>query len=132
MTKDIQSHRDLKVWQLGMDVCESVYELTRDFPTDERFGLVSQLRRSTSSVPANIAEGNARGSTKEYLRHLAIALGSLAETDTFLELATRLKFGDQTKTHELMEQIAEERRMLRGLQRSLQARLNTNSLRSDH
>jgi four helix bundle protein len=102
-----------------------------DFPADERFGLVSQLRRAAASVPANIAEGNARGSTKEYLRHLSITLGSMAEVETFLDLSTRLKYGDQSVVRILIEQIAEERRMLRGLQRSLRAKIQSNPYNTD-
>ena len=123
MSRQIKSHRDLNVWQLGMEITERVYELTRDFPSDERFGMVSQLRRAAISVPANIAEGNARSSTKEYLRFLAIAIGSLAEIETFLELALRLKYGQSNNIQRLVDLIGEERRMLRGLQRSLRARL---------
>ena len=131
MSRSIQSHRDLKVWQLGMDICESIYGLTRELPADERFGLISQLRRAAVSIPANIAEGNARASTKEYLRHLSIAVGSLAEVETFLELATRLSYGQLIAIRQLMDAIGEERRMLRGLQRSLRAKLNGDSLSSD-
>ena len=94
---DIQSYRDLTVWQLGMQITEDVYALTKSFPAEERFGLTSQLRRAAASVPANIAEGHARSSTKDFLRHLSIAIGSLAEVTTFLELAERLKFAsDET------------------------------------
>lgn len=125
MTKKgiIQSHRDLNVWQLGMDIAERVYSLTQSFPTEERFGLTSQLRRACASVPANIAEGNARDSTKDYLRFLSIAVASLAEIETFLELAIRLKYGDALQLRQLEELLGEERRMLRGLQRSLRAKL---------
>ncbi len=127
MSNTIQSHRDLNVWQLGMDIAERIYRLTRDFPTDERFGLVSQLRRAAASVPANIAEGNARSSTKEYLHHLSIAVGSLAEIETFLDLAVRLSYGRPNTIDELVDVIGEERRMLRGLQRSLRSKLGTPS-----
>jgi four helix bundle protein len=123
----IQSHRDLHIWQLGMQVAEDVYSLTKAFPADERFGLTSQLRRAAVSVPANIAEGNARDSTKDYLRFLAIAVGSLAEVETFLELATRLGFGDPSQIRAIEDLIGEECRMLRGLQRSLRARLKGSS-----
>ena len=121
----IQSHRDLKVWQLGMDFAEQTYDLTKSFPDNERFGLVSQLRRAAVSVPANIAEGNARSSTKDYLRHLSIALGSLAEVETFLDLSERLHYGQSSKVQNLNEYVIEERRMLRGLQRSLQVKLRS-------
>jgi four helix bundle protein len=120
----IQSHRDLTVWQLGMEIAERIYQLTTDFPDSERYGLISQLRRAAVSIPANIAEGNARSSTKEYLQHLSIALGSLAEIETFLELSIRLRIGDATLIGELNDSLGEQRRMLRGLQRSLRTKLN--------
>jgi four helix bundle protein len=122
-THEIKTHRDLNVWQLGMEITERVYQLTRSFPDDERFGLVSQMRRATSSVPANIAEGNARSSTKEYLHHLSVAVGSLAEVETFLDLALRLGYADSKLILQLIDSIGEERRMLRGLQRSLRTKL---------
>ena len=127
MSNGIRSHRDLKVWQFGMEICERIYDLTRSFPPDERYGLVSQLRRAAASVPANIAEGNARGSTKEYLHFLSIAIGSLAEIDTFLDLSTRLTYSQPVDVRQIMDSLVEERRMLRGLQRSLRERLNDNS-----
>jgi four helix bundle protein len=89
--KRIRSHRDLHVWELGMQIVERVYELTQGFPADERFGLTSQLRRAAVSIPANISEGNARNSTREYLRFLSIGIGSLAEVETMLDIALRLK-----------------------------------------
>jgi four helix bundle protein len=84
--KKIQSHRDLNVRQLGMDIAGRAYELSREFPKDEMYGLTSQVRRAAVSVPANIAEGNARSSTKEYLHLLSITVGSLAEVETYLVL----------------------------------------------
>ena len=90
MTQPIQNFRDLKVWQLGMELVERIYRLSNTFPPEERFGLTSQLRRAAASVPANIAEGHARRTTKDYLRFLSIAVGSLAEVETFIELAVRL------------------------------------------
>ena len=119
---EIDSFRDLKVWQLGMELCERVYAMTRTFPDDGRFGLTSQLRRAIVSVPANIAEGHARKSTKEYLRCLSIAVGSLAEVETYVELSIQLEYVTRERTAPLLESIAEERRMLRGLQRSLESR----------
>jgi four helix bundle protein len=119
---DILGFRDLKVWQMGMHISESVYQLTCDFPKDERFGLTNQIRRAAVSVPANIAEGHARAFTKEYQHHLSIAVGSLAEVETYLELAILLHFGRPKLIHEALELVGEERRMLRGLQRSLRAK----------
>jgi four helix bundle protein len=121
--KRIKSHRDLTVWQLGMEIAVETYRISREFPKDEQFGLTSQLRRAATSVPANIAEGNARSSTKEYLHSLSIAVGSLAEVETYLDLATRLSYGNPTLIDKLNHLIAEERPMLRGLQRSLRNRL---------
>jgi four helix bundle protein len=73
---EIRNYRDLAVWQLGMDIALKVYQATKDFPADERFGLTSQLRRAAASVPANIAEGHARSSTKEFftMHRLRLAL----------------------------------------------------------
>ena len=121
----IRSHRDLSVWQLGMDIAEQIYALTQVFPSEEKFGLTSQLRRAAASVPANVAEGNARDSTKEYLRFLSIVVGSLAEIETFLELSVRLHMGERERIESILELIGEERRMLRGLQRSLRKLLQS-------
>jgi four helix bundle protein len=88
----VNDYRELKVWQEALSLAEAVYALTRNFPDDERFGLTSQLRRAVVSVPSCIAEGNARASTKDYLRFLSMASGSLAEVETQLILSTRLGF----------------------------------------
>jgi four helix bundle protein len=88
--------------------------------------LVSFVARQLLYQPI-IAEGNARSSTKEYLNHLLIAVGSLAEVDTFLDLTIRLEFGDPIAIQKLNDTISEERMMLRGLQRSLTNRLNATS-----
>ena len=121
--RKIASYRDLNVWQLGMQIAERIYELTQRFPKEELYGMTSQLRRAIVSVPANIAEGQAKAFTKDYLRHLAIAVGSLAEVETFLELAVRLGYVPPKNVGELIDLIGEERRMLRGLQRSLRTKL---------
>lgn len=86
------THKDFDVWKLSMEVVINVYEITKPFPDEEKFGLVSQMRRCAVSIPSNIAEGAARGSTKEFLRFLQIARGSLAELETQMELALRLGF----------------------------------------
>ncbi len=78
----IKSFRDLEVWQLGMDLVENVYRISAVFPKTEIYGLTSQARRAAVSIPSNIAEGNTRASTKEYLNHLSIAQASLAEVST--------------------------------------------------
>jgi four helix bundle protein len=118
-----RSFRDLKVWQLGIEMANRVYAMSASFPDHEKFGLTNQLRRAVVSIPANIAEGNARDSTKEYLRFLSIAIGSLAEVETLLELAKRFNYGNPEIIVEVFNLLDEERRMLRGLQRSLRSKL---------
>ena len=86
----MKGYRELQVWRLGMELAKEVYLLTRGFPKHETYGLSSQMQRAAVSIPANIAEGHAKDSTKDYLRHLSIARGSLAELDTHLILAESL------------------------------------------
>jgi four helix bundle protein len=88
----ITSFRDLRVWQLAMNLVELVYRLTYSFPKSEIYGLTSQIRRAAVSVPSNIAEGHTREHTGEYLHHLSMAQASLAELETQLEIATRLQY----------------------------------------
>src|SRR3972149_3113769 len=91
---DGKNFRDLKVWQVGMQLAEEVYRLSQQFPKHETYGLSSQIQRAPVSVPANIAEGHAIGSTKDFARFLGIAQGSLAELETHLMLAERIKYGN--------------------------------------
>ncbi|MCK0125010.1 four helix bundle protein [Gelidibacter sp. F2691] len=85
-------HKDLDVWKKSMDLVEVVYRLSSQFPSDERFGLTSQMRRAAVSLPSNIAEGAGRKSDKELIQFLHIALGSLGELDTQYLIAVRLKY----------------------------------------
>ena len=89
MTSD---YRELEVWRLSMELCESVYGMLRRFPAKEKYALCDQLRRAVVSIPSNIAEGNGRGSATEYARFVGIARGSLFEVRTQLELAMRLGY----------------------------------------
>jgi four helix bundle protein len=111
-------YRDLKVWQAGMLLANRVYRLTSSFPTDERFGLTSQLRRSAVSVPSNIAEGHARNTKAEMIRFAGIALGSVAEIETQLLLAADLGFSNSAEVEEVLRLAEETGRMLHGLIRS--------------
>ena len=88
----IRSFRDLRVWQKAVDLVVTCYGLTKRLPPDERFGLISQIQRAAVSIPANIAEGYARRTRGDYVRHLAIAGGSLAELETHWEIVLRLGF----------------------------------------
>lgn len=118
----IADFRDLSVWQLAMDLAESVYHLTLRYPKSEIYGLSSQLQRAAVSIPSNIAEGHARDSTKEFLRFLSVAQGSLAELETQLILSGRLNYLDQNQLTPLLEKSREVGRMPHGLQRALRAR----------
>lgn len=91
-------HEGLDVWRDAMDLVELVYRFSSGFPTDERFGLTSQLRKAAVSAPSNIAEGAARRSTAEYLRFLSISRGSLSEVDTQQQIALRLGFVEPSPT----------------------------------
>lgn len=115
----IQSYRDLTVWQKSIDLTVRTYKLTGRFPSEERYGLTSQMRRAAASVPANIAEGHARRSTGEYLQFLGIARGSLAELETFVTLSERLGMIGSEISGALLEDCAEISKMLAGLVRSL-------------
>ena len=93
----MKNYKELEVWQRGVDLAVQVYQITRTFPAEEKFGLISQIQRAAISIPANIAEGWGRGSTKEYIQFLRIARASLMELETHLILASRLGYirGDQ-------------------------------------
>ena len=120
----VRSYRDLRVWQQSKELVLAVYETTQAFPKDERFGIISQMRRASVSVPSNIAEGNAR-STKEYIRFIDIALGSLAELETQIEISQSLGFMEHQQMLGLFAQTDAIGRMLRKLSQSLKARAST-------
>ena len=115
----IRSYRELIVWQKSIELTVRTYELTRRFPAEEKYGLTSQMRRAAASVPANIAEGQARRSKGEFLQMLGIARGSLAELETFLTLSERLRLIGSETGNSLLEDCAEINKMLAGLMRSL-------------
>lgn len=115
----IKTFRDLEVWQLSMEMVESVYRVTAALPDHERYGLTSQTRRAAVSIPANIAEGKNRRLEKPYRNHINIALGSQAEIDTLLELAMRLKFLPAASVVDVNEQVRRVGQMLFALHRSL-------------
>lgn len=117
--KGITSHRDLVVWQKAMDLAVDVHKIAAGLPSTERYGLTAQPARAASSVPANIAEGSARGSAKEYSRFLAIAKGSAMETETFLVLATRLGYLNEARAQFALALIVEISKMLTAMRAKL-------------
>ncbi len=121
----IKSYQDLKVWQLGMDLVIESYKLTREFPAAERFGLVSQIRRSAVSIPSNIAEGQGRHHLGDYLRFLSIANGSLKELETLVLIAARLAYVSATNVGSTLQTADQVGRMLNILQQRLRPSKST-------
>ena len=118
----IRNHRDLEAWQVAMNLTTETYRLTDAFPAKEMYGLQSQMRRAAVSVPSNIAEGQARPDGAA-INHLSIAAGSLAELDTQLEVAIRLKYLTDDTVREFRRLHESSRRLVFGLRRSKRAHL---------
>jgi len=114
-----RDYRDLIVWQKGIVLAKKVFEFTRRFPSEERFGLISQMRRAAVSVPSNVAEGQARRTTGEFINSLSHAEGSLAELDTQLVLSSEFNYCTLEQVKEMHAAIFELRRMLNALRRTL-------------
>ena len=111
------THKDLKVWKESINLVIDIYELTKSLPSDEKYNLITQLKRSVISVPSNIAEGAGRSSTKEFIRFIDIANGSLSELETQLIIIDKMDF---YKTEELIDgRITSIRKMLYQLKKSL-------------
>ena len=116
----IRDFRDLKVWKLGKELVIDIYKITRDFPRNEQFGLVSQMRRCAVSIPSNIAEGFNRTHKRDNRRFLNMALCSCAELDTQTEISFELKFVDRSNRDRLLSKICTEAKMLRNLIKSIE------------
>ena len=110
-----KGYADLKVWQKAMDLVVDCYKVSQKFPRAETYGLTSQLQRAAVSVPANIAEGSSRHSTKEFIHFLSIARGSLSELETHVQIALRLSYLEKDLAIDLLNQTNEVGRMLTGL-----------------
>ena len=117
-----RSHRDLKVWQIALDMTETLYRTTVDWPKSEQYGLVSQVRRAAVSVPANIAEGAGRRTPGEFAHFIGIARGSLAELETLLIIARRLDYIEEPSFRAIMDDLFELGRMTTGLLKSISDR----------
>jgi four helix bundle protein len=112
-------YKELLVWQKGMNLAKLVYKLTMRFPAEERYGLTSQMRRAAVSVPSNIAEGQARRSTNEFIQFLSVAEGSLAELETQVSLSVELGFATHADVEGSLREIDELQKMLVALKRKL-------------
>ncbi len=119
----METHKDLRVWQQSIEMVTSIYLLTQTFPKEELFGLVSQMRRASVSVPSNIAEGYARGTDKEKLHFLRVSSGSMSEVETQLMLSLNLGYINQEKYNELAEVISSIWKQLNALISSIKKRL---------
>lgn len=116
----LKSYRDLTVWTRSLELVGEVYRLTETFPAQERFGLVSQLRRAAISVPANVSEGYGRATRGEYLNHLSVARGSVNEVEALLHVSAHLRLAAPDSLTAALGFVDELQRMLTGLRSSLQ------------
>ena len=119
----MRPHEKLEVWSLAMDFVVEVYRSTEGFPKEEKFGLTSQIRRAAVSVPANIAEGAARQSNKEFIHFLSNAQGSASELETELTIAYRLEYLTQSRYAELLPKLDKIGRMITGLSQHLKRKV---------
>ncbi len=111
----IHNFRELSVWQKGMQLAQDVYYTTGNFPKEEMYGMVSQMRRAATSIPANIAEGAGRSTDAELVRFLDIAEGSAFELETWLLLAEKFSYMNEEQSNLLFVNVREIQRMLAGL-----------------
>lgn len=118
----MESYQDLEVWRRGMNLATSAYVLTKSFPREELFGLTSQIRRAAGSIPANVAEGWARRSTREFQHFLTIANGSLRELETHLLLSKRVQLTSSEEIQPLLAEATILGKQLLSLHRALERR----------
>lgn len=122
MSEKLSSYKDLVVWQKSIRLVKLIYQLTRSFPADEKFGLISQMRQAAVSVPSNLAEGHARNTTGEFIQFISHAEGSVAELETQVILAVELNFCSPTEAQPIQNLIEEVQKMANALRRSLASR----------
>ncbi len=122
LERTIRDYKDLQVWQKAMVLAKQVYQMTQAFPSEEKFGIISQMRRAAVSVPSNIAEGQARNTTGEFVQFLSHAEGSLPELDTQVRLSAALGFCRQPDGESVSASITELQKMLKSLRGKLAAR----------
>ena len=121
----LKSFRDLRVWQLALELVVIIYRSTKNFPKHEIYGLTSQIQRAAVSVPSNIAEGHTREHTREFLHHLSMAQASLAELETQLEIAVRLNYLPTTEFGPILERVVSLGKQLYALRNALLRTLKT-------
>jgi four helix bundle protein len=121
------SYRDLIVWQKSIALVKTIYKLTQECPSEEKFGLTSQMRRAAVSIPSNLAEGQARRTTPDFVRFISKAEGSAAELDTQIILAVELRFCTNDDVEDCFSLLIEIRKMLNALRRSLMAKSQATS-----
>ncbi|MFC2151483.1 four helix bundle protein [Bacteroidota bacterium] len=115
----MKDFKKLNVWQKSIDLVASIYNISKDFPTEEKYGLTGQVTRSAVSIPSNIAEGSSRQSEKDYFRFLEIALGSAFELETQLIIIEKLDFINSTDIIRLIDEVKSIQKMLSGLMSKL-------------
>jgi four helix bundle protein len=117
----MKNYKELNIWKKGIDLVKTVYTLSKQFPAEERFGMISQITRATVSIPANIAEGSSRNSDKDYARFIQIALGSAFEVQTYLIIAKEMKWSGNEKIEATELLLEEEIKMLHAFIKKLLA-----------
>ena len=122
MKGEATDYKDLLVWQKGIALVKRIYELTQTFPVEERYGLTSQMRRAAVSIPSNIAEGQARRTTGEFVQFISHAEGSIAELDTQLIIAVKLGYCRNEEAESAVQLIEQLRKMLNSMRRKLVTR----------
>ncbi len=123
----MRNFRELEIWKLGMQIVKAVYKVANKLPKEEKFGLISQLKRAAVSVPANIAEGCSRYSEKDFNRFLQISIGSLFEVETELLLCIQLEFIEKNEITDLLQLIDEEEKMISKMIAKVKERIRVRS-----
>ncbi len=116
----MKNFKKLKIWEKGFKIAIDTYKLSKDFPLEEKYGLISQVNRAAVSISSNISEGSSRRSQKDYYRFIEIALGSCFELESQLLIASELEFCDKEKTKSILQEIDEEQKMLIAFMKKLQ------------
>jgi len=119
----METHKDLRVWQQSIELVSEIYMITKNFPKEEMFGLVSQMRRAAVSVPSNIAEGYARGTDREKVHFLRISSGSMSEVETQLIMCMKLGYISQEQYDEISEKLTAVWKQLNSLMGTIKKRL---------